>query len=834
MIGNCILAANLQDLTNESNVAAIIGWVPQKNDKYLCGGYYRELPIPYSPNPYTISQVGNYDINADKSQLSFKGTSILTGNVSVTQPNQRMKSEKAYIYRNKLGKIDLLKMYGHVSYDTPGQLIAAHNATMLLSKNRVVLNNAAYRVALAHKEVVTTENPQTKKPEKHIYDLNFWGTAKKITQTKPKHYVLKDAKYTTCSPSCHTWNMHSSTVTLDKKTEKGSAWNTVLYWKKVPVFYLPYISFPLSKKRKSGFLFPLYGNSTNGGLLISIPFYWNIAPNYDALFTTSYYGKRGVMETILPRYLTEKNSGKFKFSFLPDDRAFKNFKNTSANNDAFRANTPRALDTLENDSDNRYQIHWKDKSQFSAHTSATVDYTRVSDSYYSQDFGNQFILNDNNNQLLQKADLEYQGENWGLYGLVQGYQTLHPVNEVQVYNQYQRLPELQANGDYPQVWHDLDVSLSTQIVHFSQSRTPDSQYIAPVTGDRLHVDPAIEYPFVSSYGYLTPKIQFNYTKYQSSQIGYLQHRSSNLAVPIFDVHGGLTFERNFSFFKSKFIQTLEPEFYYLYVPYQNQNDLPIFDTYTQQFTYPVMFEDNRFSGFDRIGDANQMTLAVSSRFIDANTGAQRAIFSIGDIVYFRNRNVQLWNLNTPYSNTPSTDTLTPYDERRFSPIAGQATYNISKYWSGTVATTWSPYRHHFDYENASLAYRKDQSHLLNINYSLVSNSDNGLDGLKSAGTTGYWLIHHRWSVMGGWNHQWGTVNGNTYLAGLGYTSCCWGLRFAVLRTIDRLANNNKFQYNTTYYVQFVLKGLGGAGLSNISNELESYISGYEDHFTGVS
>ncbi|PIQ43583.1 MAG: hypothetical protein COV52_07935 [Gammaproteobacteria bacterium CG11_big_fil_rev_8_21_14_0_20_46_22] len=823
-VGWVAKAYNVHDLSSSSGLASLLGWTPQKNAPNLCEGYYKELPILYSPNLSFSSQTNNYDIDADNTELSLKGGSELHGHVRVTQPNQSLQADKAYIDRDHQGKISTVRLFGRVRYYTPGEMVVAKAGQANLQQKTVHLHDAAFRVNLGTPDVKKVKSQKTGSTERHIYGVNFWGTAASMSQTKPKHYLFKDASYTTCSPACHTWRMHSTTVNVDKASQRGDAWNTVLYWKSVPVFYMPYVNFPLDHKRKTGFLFPSYEHTTNSGYAVTLPFYWNIAPNYDALFNTKMYSLRGLFEDGRFRYLTHKSNGTLSGSFVPSDRAFASFRKKALNNPDYINGSPQALDRLRDDSDKRYSLHWDNTTRFNSNWLASANYTKVSDDYYVQDFNNQYILDGNQNDLLQAANVAYQGTHWSASALVQAYQTLHPINESTVINQYESLPALYVNGDYPQVWHRLDAGLGFQAIRFYQEKTPDVSTV-PVVGNRESLNPLIDYHFIGGMGYLTPKVQFRFTQYQLDHIGQLQRTNPNSGLPIVTLHGGTTLERSMNLFHQSLIQTLEPELYYLYVPYHNQNNLPIFDTYAQQFTYSQLFQDNRFSGIDRVGDANQLSYALTSRLINGETGQQQASASIGEIAYFRNRDVQLCD-----ANQGNCDAVPANDRRPFSPVAGQAQYNLTQHWSGTLGATWAPYNHRFDYKNATIEYSRDANHLFNVNYTFVSNSENDLPGLKSAGFSTYWQVHKRWDLIGAWNHQWGETVGDTYFAGLGYESCCWGARAVVMRSFDRIDTSGKFKYNTSVFVQFVLKGLGGYGGDSVGNALRSYVQNYSDQF----
>ncbi len=831
--------------------AKVLGWVSEPGNPYnLAGGYYRSYPIPYLANPMVKSQENSYNIVADHVLYSTKGTSILRGHVRVTQPHRELTSGLAYLYRNKkTGKVETIDFFHNVSLLTPGELLVARYGQANLSKNTIVLHNAAYRnkTPLA-KEPIKVVNSKTKKVEYRNYGLNFWGHAKQINQVKKKFYVLHNATYSTCPPTVKqcTWHLHASTVKLNKQKAVGDAWNSVLWFKHIPVFWLPYIDFPLSNKRKSGFLMPVYGTSNNSGFKVGIPYYWNMAPNYDSTWTGTYLSKRGFMLTPAFRYLTKKSQGNITFNVLPNDRAFKSFKKSAQTNPEY-ASQPTGLRNLANDSDTRWAFRLNNSSTFNDHWSAKVDYNLVSDPYVIENLGSGFI-NNSNNQLLQQGELQYQGLHWNFLGLLQNYQTLHAIDQQTVDNQYARLPELQLGSSYPNVVSGFDFSFVADDTQFYKEKTPDSTQVDPVIGNRLSFRPVIDYPMIEPYGYLTPRVQVQFTSYNLRQNQeYLSSGlpsptnvpgSTTVAIPIVDVHGGLYFDRNFKLFGSSYLQTLEPELYYLYVPYHNQSTEPVFDTADQAFNYNTLFLDNSFTGIDRIQNANQIAYAVTSRIINEETGSQQGYVSLGEIAYFSNRRVSLCVgqecQSSSYNNS--------LNRESFSPVALQAGYTLWKGWGLTGGLTWNPYVRQFSYENASLNYNDHKRHIVNIGYSYVKNggpitgqpSGSAVSLLKQISLSSEWLVGRHVALYGAWNYSWKgnqtDDQANTYLAGIEYDSACWAIRLVASRAFQGVDNENKNQFNNAYFIQFDLRGLGSAGNENPGPLLADKISGFQDNF----
>jgi LPS-assembly protein len=816
--------------------AKVLGWVAQPNNPYnLSGGYYVSHRIPYVANPLLKSQKHNVDISANSVTYSTKGTSELSGDVQISRPGQELKAGKALLYRSsKSGKVEKVKLYNNVRLITPNEMLVGRYGELNLKKNSAKLYNTAYRnIPKDQPGVVVKKNATT---TKH-YGLVYWGHAKEVEKVKPGLYRLKGATYTTCPPTKQCiWHLHATTVNINTKKQVGSAWNSTLDIKGVPVFYYPYISFPLNKKRKSGFLSPYYSTSDKYGAKLAVPFYWNIAPNYDALFTLNYMTERGLMVTPLFRYLTATSSGKLKLSILPYDKEFASFKD-SAKTAAKYASQPVGLKDLQNDSATRYSVDFDNSTQLDKNWSALIDYSRVSDPYFRYDLGSG-LVNDSNNQLLQKGQVKYRSAHWNFFGLLQSYQTLHLVTQQQVDNQYARLPELDGGASYPDFYDNFSFSFNSSATRFFNSNAPDQTGPEPVIGNRYTLTPALDYAFIRPYGYLTPQAQLQMTSYSLQREGALPANTGEV-LPILDLRGGLNFTKDFSWAGSQYEETLIPHFYYLYVPYHNQDELPIFDTSTQPFNYNFMFLDNRFTGVDRIGDANQVTYALTSQLINRATGTVKGSVSIGQIFYFKNRDVLLCSGH-------DCGVATSMDKHDFSPIAGQANYNFNSQWSATAALTWNTYKADFSYQNAAVTYRSktNKQTLLNVGYDFVKSGDvvsgqpeNGAASgtLRQFNISGSWGINKHWDALAQWSYSWSNSqasHANAYLAGVQYNASCWGIRFVAARSFIGISNTNNAQFQNAFYLQFDLHGLGSVGNDDATGLLNSSISGYDDDAFG--
>ena len=664
-----LIASNSYAKTAHQDLAYRLGWIADPCANNLCEGYYELSPIDYLKK--ILQPIGEdiVDIRANQSSLSMAGTSTLSGAVSVTELGRSIHADRASITRHPTsGGVQYVNFCGNVRLQQPGQLVVAEKAHIDWPNKTGYLSHVLYRIIL---------NEKTARPTWHMVDdtkldcqtcqSSAWGEAAFIEQTPSGIVELQHATYSTCSPLNTTWTLAGSHITLDRKAGRGYARHVNLQVKDIPILYIPYISFPLNKARKTGFLFPTVGSSQASGPNISIPVYWNIAPNYDNTFAPRFFTERGVQFDDWFRYLTPINQGSIEGTFLPDDRAFSAFQQQMAVD--FAGNP--ALDRLLDASRNRTFISWHDTSQFNCHWSGHIDYNYVSDDYYFQDFGNGSVLS-LTNQLLQQAGITYTDDVW-TWGLqFEGYETLHPVNQSIVNNQYMRLPQIVLSNTYPQCLYDLNYQFNAELVHFKREKNP-GEILIPPEANRFNVQPQVSWPWVRSEGYIIPTLQLSATQYDISH----QHPLTNPTkidrfLPIFDVDAGLYFDRMVRWCGKLYRQTLEPRLFYLYVPYRNQDDIPIFDTTIPVFNTDQLFRTNRFTSIDRIGDADQITAAITTRFLCNSNGDEKANITIGEIFYFENRRVRLCNGFDCQEVGVGIGAVPPKDPT--SPIVGQINY----------------------------------------------------------------------------------------------------------------------------------------------------------------
>ncbi|HEX4044539.1 MAG TPA: LPS-assembly protein LptD [Gammaproteobacteria bacterium] len=825
------IAPPLSPLTQEM-IAKQLGWVP--STAYLCGGYYVEPPFFYPAGEENNKLV---EITGNQGLLSQNSTTTLEGKVTLNRYGQQITANKAYLYRDPItGKLSMIDLIGNVHLREPNTLVIAEKGRYIFRSQAKILTNNAYRMTMQGLQIsgpnISATEMQT---ERHITALTAWGGAKEFSQTQPKVYELTQATFSTCTPINPAWTVKAKHIELDKNTGRGYATHARVYIKEVPVLYTPYISFPLDKRRKSGFLWPIIGGDSLSGPSLYAPFYWNIAPNYDMTITPAILTKRGIQLSDEFRYLTMTSRGDLNVSVLPNDKAFRDFQ--TAEKKHYAGNTNPAiqaeLSRLENASITRSSVSWRNRSQFNPHWSSHVDFNYVSDDYYLRDFSTS--LNEiTQNQLLQEADITYKGQNWNFIGRVQQYQTLHQLDEEIVDNQPRRLPQIVLNGIYPDQPYGLEYFINNEATHFEMQKTPGTTINEPV-GNRFNTQPGINLPLYWPYFYINPRAQIALTNYSLHQTtDTLTPKTINRAVPIFDVASGFSLSRDVRFANFSFMQTLEPQVYYTYIPYRNQKNIPVFDTTVNTLTYDQIFNYNRFTGIDRIGDANQIGVGITTRLIDQHSGLEKVRLGVGEIIYFTDRRVTLCNTPAECTDNP----LNPENHYRLSPLSGVLDYHVSDIWKVRVDSIWNPISRGLDNSTVTLSYKTDEMHILNLSYSFVRNGDpfSGLEvnssdnNLKSTDFSFFWPITHKVSAVGRWTQDWNTNHLQNLLFGLQYDTCCWAVRAVAGKTFTNIINNTP-QYNSEFYIQFALKGLGNIGSGNPSSLL-SAITGYNPTLFG--
>jgi len=594
------------------------------------------------------------------------------------------------------------------------------------------------------------------------------GTASIARLEEADITVLENVSFTTCDPGKTDWLLTSPNIKLDHKQGVGTAKHAVLRFAKVPFLYLPYISFPISDQRKSGFLTPNIVNRSTTGNEIWLPYYLNLAPNIDATITPRSMSDRGTMLINNFRYLTRNSKGSVDIEYLASDQIY---------------------------GDDRNYAVFKNNSRLAPTLQATLDLNYVSDSQYFSDFSSN-LNTASIAHIKQTAGLNYQGRNWKWNTRVEAYQTVD-TSIASASRPYQRLPQIRLSKLTPITNKALKHSFNSEYVYFKRNERLSAQ--------RLNLQPSLSLPYDSLSGYIRPTLQLQYTGYLIDNPAVGDEALLNRTLPIFSLDSGVFFERDLNFGKTSLLQTLEPRLFYLYVPYQDQTELPIYDSGLPDFSYDRLFATNRFNGIDRIGDANQITLAVTSSFLEKSSGRQLLSASIGRIYYLKNRKVAL-------SGTAiDTDT----DSEILATLRGNFTNNLSL----TSDLRWDDEQNQLDKSNLLLSYNNRQRSIFNVSRRFRRNSLNQTD------VSLLWPISQKISLLGRWNYSHLDKKPLETLSGLEYQNCCWAVRLISRRYINTASTGSEYQ--SAIAIQLELKGLANIG-DNIENILESGILGYQN------
>lgn len=580
--------------------------------------------------------------------------------------------------------------------------------------------------------------------------------------------ALDRVTYSTCEPEQETWQFRAQHIDLDTATGVGKARNARLEFAGVPVFYMPYVSFPIDERRRSGFLYPGVGSGNSNGLDIRLPYYLNLAPNYDATVTLRSLGRRGLMLGGEFRYLGRNYSGLLEGDWLP--------------NDDVRRRDRGAL---------RYQ-HF---GRLSPAWTLLVDVNQVSDDRYFEDFGDS-LTSISTTLLESQAGLRGSGAQWQASAVLRDFQLVDPLIPDSA-APFQQLPQLRYSAWLPA--GPLRFGLDAEVVAFGHQDRD--------AGSRYDLRPWLRAPIERAWGFIRPELAFRQTGYRLDRgfAASFADRSPERSLPIFSLDTGLLFERPTRLFGSDLQQTLEPRLFYLRAPFRDQDDLPLFDTQELSFSFAQLFRSNRFTGADRQMDANQLTLAVGSRFFDAGDGRERFAASVGQIRYFDPPRVGLQPGGLP--TRPNA-----------SPFVGEISANFTRRFSAGIGSQWDPDLKRTDLSALRAQYRRDDGAVANLSYRFRRTAGAPVEQVDSS-----WLVplSPAWRVLGRWNYSIADRRTIEAFAGLQWESCCVAVRLLGRHYV----RNREGEKNNALYVEIELKGLGRFGRDS-EELLQRAILGY--------
>ncbi|UIP32199.1 LPS-assembly protein LptD [Stutzerimonas kunmingensis] len=788
-----------------------------------CAGTYVEPDRPGKFDTTPMSEAPTYVSAKATRYEQEQEVATLAGDVLLRQGSIQVEADEASLHQLE----NRGELTGNVRFRDRDALLVGDRAEIFLDSGEAKVENAEYVV----------------------HSGKVRGSAQYAKREETAIIRLKDGTYTSCEPGENSWHLQGNNVTLNPATGFGSATNVTLRVKDVPVFYTPYIHFPIDDRRQSGFLAPSIGSSSDTGLSLQTPYYFNLAPNFDATLYPHLMTDRGLLMEGEFRYLTRSSEGQFGAAYLDD------------------SNDDRELQSEYEDQ--RWMYSWQNRTGLDSRWLAEVDYTDLSDPYYFQDLDTNLDI-DQPDHLDQRGTLTYRGNTYTARLNMHAYERA-TVADI---TPYERLPQLTLDGRLPFQPGGLNFAYKTEFVSFQRSLrdgnfinedgNPEQWYddrlrgLTRAEGERIHLEPGVSLPLNWSWGFITPSLKYAYTQYDLDLDARGRNpaldgvtnfkRSPDRSVPILSVDSGLYFDRDTQWFGKDYRQTLEPRLFYLYVPEEDQDNIPVFDTGESSFSYSSLWRENRFSGNDRIGDANQVSLGVSSRWVEPN-GFERQRFSIGQSYYFRDREVQLPGMTVADRADARADV---------SPYALEYMYRYNRDWRFTSTFNWDPDASstrsgsamwHYQPEdnpnkiiNLGYRYRNDAIRFDQATGEWTYGGDYGTPGTPEYIKDYYkinqhdfsviWPIVPQWSVIARWQHDYSRSRTLEAFGGFEYDSCCWKLRLINRYWIDydetSLNPDRNDEPDNGIFLQIVLKGLGGVVGNATETFLDEGIQGYRE------
>ena len=672
---------------------------------------WRLCPTPLILSPAQrqhLEQLPSGVLHGQAEQLFSEadGPLRLLGRVQLEQQGMQLFSQQADYDRQN----DHLLLIDAVMLRSPSMQIKGESASYHPGQQHGTVTQASFFLANSHS----------------------FGSAEQLIIHDPQQLELSQLRYTTCPPEQPDWQLRARRLKLNQATNTGEAYHATVRFKGVPIFYSPYLNFPLAG-RKSGLLPPTFGSSDSNGTDFSLPVYWNIAPHRDATFTPRHLAKRGNMLGAEYRFLGQQSAGEVYGSLLPNDRQT---------------------------SEDRSELSLRHQARLSDGWHSELLYRGVSDhAFYHDDLGNP--QDDRNaSQLERRFDLRYSDPHWQFLARAQDYQTLDGISP------YQRLPQLQLRGSSPRHNNRLHYSLHSEAVSFRhRERQP--------TGERVDLKPALTLPMAGMAWFLTPTLAWRHTEYQLQD--HLADVHQVRSLPLTSLDSGLFFERPVALANRRFTQTLEPRLYFLHVPYREQDELPLFDSSRSYFSYAGLFRDNRFNGADRQGDARQITLGISSRLLEDGSGRERASVALAQAHYLEERRVTL-------------EPAQPPETRQQSDIIAELGLSPLDHLSLRLTEQWNPDTRKVEQIGAGMRYTPGQGQAILANYRYYRP-----EALHQADLTMLWPLGPQWRILAHHNRDLHYRRTMESIAGLEYQSCCWTIRLigkAQRNSVDDTLNHS--------------------------------------------
>lgn len=776
----------------------------QPDSQSVCLGHYLIPEVLVFPDK-------KISVHANESTFNPDGVSTASGNVTLLYENKKITANEAQFYLNPTTqKIETIQASGGIEYFDPNFRVWGAEIDIDIAKNRVRLNDIEYR----------------------LYNRQARGHASRATIYTDGIADLYEASFTTCAPYQTTWELKSDHIHLDRNKGWGRSKHTKINLYDIPVFYSPYLSFPIDARRKTGFTFPKFGSTARSGYAFSFPFYWNLAPNYDLTLTPRILTERSAELQTEFRYLTQKNEGTLLANFLPNDEKYRDFRRTQRLKvQNLPPTDPRILGLDEGN--HRFAFSYHHHSNINSHFYGDINYDYVSDDNYFADLGND-LNTASTTHVLQQGKLNYQGTHWHHAWQLQTIQTLYPIDGPVNVVPYKLQPQWGYTAHYPFVWRYLSFDVEGNMTRFTHDRDPVTGELF-TEGERYQIRPGVSFPLQKPWGFLIPKVKWDITNYQL-KIGTIEEDNNKpphalRSIPLYSLDSGLNFDRTIAFPSQVVTQTFEPRLFYLYVPFRDQSQYPNFDSGLINFSYFQLFRDNRFSGLDRVGDTNQLTMALQTRFL-GSSGQELLKLGIGEIFYFTKRQVTLCD-SLALKNCSNIED--PSLTKNFSDIIGKLDVHFDERWSAYGTLEHDPARNLTNKTGLSVHYNNnDNRTLYNFGYYWIridpaeSNyQTNTYKSLRQFDASFAKNLTQKWSALGGAHYDFISNRMMRVTAGIEYDSCCVAWQFVLSRYYRPTEITDSSQYSNSFMMQVSLKGLSNFSPLGRQSKLSQEVFGYQ-------
>ncbi len=809
----------------------------QSKNPYCKGGYLE----PDRPGKNFKGNAGDAPIHAEADNTTYqgeggeKGVAQLSGNVVIRQGYRQLESDSTVFDRES----QITTMQGNVVIREPGMLMTGSAGEIYMDSGRARLEDTQYVIHEAHAR----------------------GSAETIERGEDEVIDLDNAEYTTCPPGSTIWAIGGSQVSLDPTTGFGSAKHAIVKAGGYPVFYFPYLYFPIDDRRHTGFLYPSFSSSSKRGLDLTTPYYLNLAPNYDATITPRYMSKRGTLLELEGRYLTETMEGEVGGGYLGKDTQKKENINYE---------------------EDRWLVNWRHKQNFTDRWKAEVDYANASDKEYLSDFGTSLnasakdVLNQNVSTTYLGGDDWHQ---WQAMAAVEKHKNMSNKDDP-----YDKEHQFAFNG---KLFTDSGINLDYLIDHTKFTRDKKWQFkgfetdnekseydkqneinraiygkgtgINNAIGNRRYLESAVSYPMINTWGYVKPKLKVRHVSYSLDGLNRGDFTNTDLkydtspgtTAPTASIDSGLFMDRSISLFGNAFTHTFEPRAMYVLTPYrEDQEQNPVFDTSESNFSYSSLWREDRFTGYDRIGDTNHLALGATTRLIE-DDGFERGHFGFGQIYYFADRKAVIdpalaidGKRDPNYIADEAKQRQLDQNKNGSSPFATELVWNFTRELS--LKQDWI---HDFEESRNSeygitMSWLPDNLRAINVGYRYrnevdrtVKNSDgnviteNGViktasGDLEQTDISVIWPLAYNWGTIARWQYDLTNKRHIERLFGLEYNNCCYQIRVGWRSWIDPADDIDNAEQDRGVFLQLVLRGLGNITDGKVEGWLQD-IQGYQ-------